>query len=537
MFRRHSHPFGRCAALILLLAATGASHGAEASRLDLIRTRGVLVVGVKTEYPPFGMLDGNGQTVGLEPDLAADLARRLHLDLRLVAVTTANRLEKLADGSVDVLIATLGDTAKRREIATLVEPNYYASGVTIMMPAKRKVADWTELRGQTVCTTQGAYFNRPMAQRYLLDLRTFNGPRDAKLALREGQCIGFLYDDTAIAGDLRQPEWQDYAMPLPALLLSPWAIAIPQGEEDGELDRLIGDAVADWHRSGFLVALEQKWQLKPSAFVRQAHELWSAKGPDGAYTCARAGDGRWPAACRDEATPGSEHPGGLEQFGTRIRELTGLDFTIVYDPYDRSQFVRGLFTSLGLVVACLFGSLLLGALGALALDAGIPVINPVAAAIATAARMTPPLLQIYVVVFGLGSILAKWGLSVVPFVAAAGCLSLYAGAACAVALGEAAELIRHRQPDFRLRPATLPVALRTAYQPVMAALVNIVKATGMASAVAVPELIASSTAIMAERGNSAVMMNVLMVVYFLIVVVTIWLFNRFHRWITAHVAP
>jgi polar amino acid transport system substrate-binding protein len=527
---------GRLAALILLLAAAVAGHKAEAGRLDLIRARGVLVVGVKTEYPPFGMLDASGQIVGLEPDLAADLARRLGLDLRLVPVTTANRLEKLADGSVDLLLATLGDTAKRREIATLVEPDYYASGVTIMMPARRKVADWTDLRGQTVCTTQGAYFNRPMAQRYLLDLRTFNGPRDAKLALREGQCAGFLYDDTALAGDLRQPEWQDYAMPLPGLLLSPWAIAIPQGEEGGEFDRLVGDAVADWHRAGLLIALEQEWQLKPSAFVRRAHELWSAKDPSGAYVCARGADGRWPTACREDAGAAAEHPGSLEQAGAHIRELTGLDVTLLYDPYDRNQFLRGLATTLALVAACLFGSVVLGAFGALVLDCGIPVFARLAAAIATAARMTPPLLQLYVAVFGLGSMLARWGLPLAPFAAAAGCLSLYAGAACAAALGEAAELIRHRQPDFRLRLVALPLVFRNAYQPVIAALVNIVKATGMASAVAVPELISCSTAIIAERGNSAVMMNVLMIAYFLIVVATISLFDRFHKWMTAHVA-
>ncbi|HZT88611.1 MAG TPA: transporter substrate-binding domain-containing protein [Stellaceae bacterium] len=522
---------------LLLLAAMACASAARADRLELIRARGVLVVGVKTEYPPFGMLDGSGAIVGVEPDLAADLARRLHVDLRLVGVTTANRLEKLADGSIDVLIATLGDTAKRRKIATLIEPDYYASGVTIMMPAKRKIADWTELRGQTVCTTQGAYFNRPMAQRYLLDLRTFNGPRDAMLALRQGQCVGFLYDDTAIAGALRLPEWHDYAMPLPSLLVSPWAIAIPQGENDGPLDRIVSDAVADWHRSGLLMALERKWQLKPSEFVRHAHALWSARDADGDYTCRRSADGAWPAACGEQEHAASDHPDGLERLGAEIRDLTGLDFTIVYDAYDRGQFLHGLMTALALVLSCVFGSVLLGGIGALALDARIPLVSPLAGAVATVARMTPPLLQIYIVVFGLGSILVKWGLALAPFLAVTICLSLYAGSACAVALAEAAELIRHRQPEFRLRPASLPLALRAAYQPVMAALVNIVKATGMASAVAVPELISSSTAIMAERGNSSVMMNVLMVVYFLIVLVTIWLFNRFHHWITAHVAP
>ena len=63
----------------------------------------------------------------------------------------------------------------------------------------------------------------------------------------------------------------------------------------------------------------------------------------------------------------------------------------------------------------------------------------------------------------------------------------------------------------------LPRVLRLAYAAVVASLINVVKATGMASAIAVPELISASTAIVAEQGNPAVMMNVLMLIYFLLV--------------------
>jgi polar amino acid transport system substrate-binding protein len=102
-----------------------------------------------------------------------------------------------------------------------------------------------------------------------------------------------------------------------------------------------------------------------------------------------------------------------------------------------------------------------------------------------------------------------------------------------VALLESAEVLRHTEPDFRITLHTLPRVFARAYQPVMAALVNIVKGTGMASAVAVPELISNSTTIIAERGNSAVMMNVLMVVYFLLVLLVIFLLGRARRYVGA----
>lgn len=521
---------------LLLLAGMAPFRPATAGRLEEIRARGVLMVGVKDEYPPFGMLDVRGRTVGFEPDLAADIARRLHVKLRLVGVSTANRLEKLEDGSIDLLIATMGDTAKRRQLAHLIEPDYYASGVNVMLPRSRHFRDWEQLRGQTVCSTQGAYFNRPMARRYLLHLQVYNGTRDAKLALRQDRCIGWLYDDTEIEAELAQPAWRGYAMPLPSLLLSPWAMAIRRGRNGADLARRVGDAIADWHRTGFLIALGKRWHLKPSPFLEHEHKLWSARAAGGAFLCHRLTDGAWPAACRNQTLLAAAEVGGLHRLGLRIRELTGLDLSILYDGYDRGAFLHGLLVSLALVAACVCGTLLTAALGAMLLDAGIPLLSRPARGVATLARMTPPLLQIYVVVFGIGGITARWGFTLNAFAAATGCLSLYAGAASAESLREAAAVIRQSRPAFRIDPAGLPEVFRLAYQPVVAALVNIVKATGLASTVAVPELINSSTAIVAERGNALVMMNLLMLAYFLMVVLVMRLFKRLHRRIGAHVA-
>ena len=157
------------ALLSLLLACSAATAQATAVKasetLANVLHRGELVVGVKTDYAPFGMLNAQGQGMGLEHDLAADLAQRLGVRLVKVAVSGANRLQKLEEGTVDLVLATTGDTAERRRVATMIEPNYYSSGVTLFMRPEQRIKDWTEIRGKKVCVTQGSYFNRPMSQR------------------------------------------------------------------------------------------------------------------------------------------------------------------------------------------------------------------------------------------------------------------------------------------------------------------------------------------------------------------------------------
>lgn len=518
--------------LVGLLAFTSlfAGQAARAERLDLIHKRGILIVGVKADYPPFGMRDANGQLVGFEPDLAAELARRLGLGLQLTAVTSTNRLQKLAEGAIDVVIATLGDTPQRRRIATLIEPHYYVSGVTVLAPPGARLSSWADLRGRKVCATQGAYFNREMAQRHLLDLQVFSGARDSRLALRDGRCIAWLYDDTALASLRLESDWADYRTPLPSTLVSPWAIAIAAAESGSRLERALADAVAEAHRSGWLKDAERRWNLPPSPFLADAQQRWTRIGADGQPICARLTSGEWPAECRDASRLTSTEVSGLHHFGLLIRERTGLDLTFVYDPYDRSQFLRGIWLTVQLLIACIIGSLFVGCLGALTAESGIPFLRGWVWATAAIGRMAPPLLLIYVMFFGVGHlVVTRFGWTVDGFLVAAVCLSLYAGCSTVFALLDASAVLKGRQPDFTLRWKTLPQALRLAYTPVVAILINVVKATGMASVIAVPELISASTAIIAEHGNTGVMINVLMLIYFLLVLLTVRLFAVIER--------
>lgn len=510
--------------LLALMVITGVeAHAAVASEtLHLIKKRGALVVGVKTDYPPFGMLDASGVMQGLEHDMAADMARRLGVELVKVPVTGANRLQKLEEGVIDLLIATMGDTAERRRLATVVEPNYYASGVTLFMRPGIKVSDWQEIRGKTVCATQGSYFNRPMSQRYLLDLLMFNNARDARLAVRDGRCIGYLFDNTAILVDLKNPEWAGYQAPLPPALVVPWAVALARKESGTDLERWVGDVLADWHRSGFLLEREKVWDLPASRFLADTHALWTRKTAEGRYLCQRDAQGNWPAGCRNPVFLSAQDVGGLHQLGLKLRDLTGVDLTFIYDDYDRDRFLRGLLNTLFLMAACVAGSLLLGVGSALVADLRILWLSPLVRMVAVYGRMTPPLLQMYLLLFGVGALLwSDMGVSVSPWLVAIWCLSYYTGSSVMNALLEASDFRRESHPEFRLRLRTIAEIYGHAAGSITAALVNVSKATMMASVIAVPELLSASTSILTENGNISEVMNALLLVFLIVIAFSI----------------
>ena len=59
---------------------------AAAQTLDKIKQRGVIVVGSKADYKPFGFRDPSGAIVGLEPDMARLVAEKLGVKLEIEPV-------------------------------------------------------------------------------------------------------------------------------------------------------------------------------------------------------------------------------------------------------------------------------------------------------------------------------------------------------------------------------------------------------------------------------------------------------------------
>ena len=132
------------------LATAIAEPAAAQDTLAKIKQRGTIVVGVKNDYKPWGFVDPSGQIVGMEIDLAKDVADRLGVKLETVPVTAANRMEFLQQGRIDLVIATLGDTPQRRQAIGMIEPNYYAGGTNVLAKksAKRAAAVETEMVGE-----------------------------------------------------------------------------------------------------------------------------------------------------------------------------------------------------------------------------------------------------------------------------------------------------------------------------------------------------------------------------------------------------
>jgi len=263
---------GRLLGLLLAGVVLLGSAPTRADGLDEIQARGKLIVGTKADYRPFGFREASGAIVGFEPDLAADVARKLGVKLELTPVVTADRIRLLTEHKLDLVIATMNATDERRQLIDFVEPSYYASGVNVLAPKSLHLHVWQELHGKPVCMIDGSFYISEIRERYDPVVQTFNNTSTMYPALRGQKCAAVVYDDTAIIGQLQIPDWQDFEMPLRSILVQPWGMGVAKGET--RLEAVLSDLVREWHRSGRIQELEKHWNIPSSAFADEMHRKY-----------------------------------------------------------------------------------------------------------------------------------------------------------------------------------------------------------------------------------------------------------------------
>lgn len=247
----------------------------QADVVDDIKARGKLVVGTKADYKPYGFRDSSGKIIGIEPELAQEVADRLGVKLELVPVVSSNRMEFLKQGKIDLMIATMTDRPDRARMVFIAQPNYYSSGTNVLARKKVSLKKWNDLRGKPVCGIQGAFYNKKTGQEFGAKIVAFKGTAEALTALKQNRCIAFVYDDSFVVAKLQDPKWKGYEMPLPTIDDAPWGLAVQLGEY--RFYGIMSEMTMKWHASGRIIELEKKYGLTPSPFALKMKAKFSGK--------------------------------------------------------------------------------------------------------------------------------------------------------------------------------------------------------------------------------------------------------------------
>jgi polar amino acid transport system permease protein len=239
----------------------------------------------------------------------------------------------------------------------------------------------------------------------------------------------------------------------------------------------------------------------------------------------------------------------MESLADWLRSLYtdyGINFVHFYDDYERARLFRGMWVTIKLSALSIVASIIIGAIGAWAQTSGNRYIRNFTQGYIQFFRNTPPLVQMYFFFFALGPLLPRiqteYG-TLEPFFSnftwAAVSLSFFAGAfnveifrsgieAVPRTMTEAATALGYTQGQI-YRRVIFPLGIRVVIPALTNNIVNLLKTTTLAYAIAVPEALFVANQIWSDRVNVMEMMLTLFVFYIGLVGILVWIMNRWEK--------
>ncbi len=226
-----------------------------------------------------------------------------------------------------------------------------------------------------------------------------------------------------------------------------------------------------------------------------------------------------------------------------LYEERGINLTIFYDEWDRGRFFYGIWTTIKLSFVCIVFSIIIGIIGAWLQMSPYIWIRRAVQAYIQFFRNTPPLIQLYFFyfavdaalasIFGIqGGVLSSFGWAVVSlsFFAGAFNVEIFRAGVESVprSTKEAAESLGYTRRQV-YQYVTLPLAFRVCLPSLNNNLINLLKTTTVAYAIAAPETLYVANQIWSDEYNVEEMMNVVWVVYIVLVGVLVWLMHNWEK--------
>ena len=176
-----------------------ASAVAESFRtLDEINDSGKIVIGVFSDKAPFGYVDENGEYQGYDIYFAERIAEDLGVEVEYVSTDPASRVEYVATGKVDLILANFTVTDERAEQVDFALP-YMKVMLGVVSPDNALITDVEQLKGKDLIVVKGTTAETFFEKNYPeINLQKYDEYADAYNALLDGRGDAFSTDNTEV---------------------------------------------------------------------------------------------------------------------------------------------------------------------------------------------------------------------------------------------------------------------------------------------------------------------------------------------------
>lgn len=244
-----------------------------ASTLDKVKAAGFITVAYREASIPFSYLaDGQNPTgfaweiCGKIVDEVKKATGRADLQVKTQAVTSANRVPLLQNGTIDI---ECGSTTNNSERGKQVQfaTNYFYTGTRFLVKAGSPIKSLADLKGKKVVSTTGTtnilvMRNVNKEKNLDLDIMSAKDHAESALLVESGRADAFAMDDILLYGiKANSVNPASLAVVGEALQVEPYAIMLRR--DDPAFKTLVDGTIATLVKSGDFQKLYTKWFQSP----------------------------------------------------------------------------------------------------------------------------------------------------------------------------------------------------------------------------------------------------------------------------------
>lgn len=240
--------------------SSGESGGKAESALEAIKTRGKLVVGVKSDTKLFGLKNtSTGEIEGFDVDIAKQVAKHIFGDeskIELKEVTSKTRIPLLQNGDIDMIVATMTITEERKQQVDFSDV-YFEAGQSLLVPKGSPITGVDSLtKGTTVLAVKGSTSVKNIREKAPdAEVLEFENYQDAFNALKANKGDALTTDNAILLG--MQQQDPNFQLVGGNFTDEPYGIAVKKGSTD--LLKAVNDTLADLKSSGEYDKLYEQW--------------------------------------------------------------------------------------------------------------------------------------------------------------------------------------------------------------------------------------------------------------------------------------
>jgi len=258
---------------LLAVSLAGPLLAQAQTTLEKVKQSGVIGVAYRESSIPFSYLDDKAQPVGFGVDICnkvVDAVKkstgRADLKVQLQAVTSANRIPLLQNGTIDIECGSTTNNSERGKQVAFAT-NYFYTGTRFLVKAGTSVKSLADLAGKPVVSTTGTtnykiLRNLNEEKKLGIELLGAKDHAESALMVQTGRAVAFGMDDILLYGlKASAANPAELAVVGEPIQVEPYAIMVRR--EDPAFKQLVDDTIAGLIHSGEFEALYKKWFQSP----------------------------------------------------------------------------------------------------------------------------------------------------------------------------------------------------------------------------------------------------------------------------------